>query len=227
MDGFDALSAGTAMERADVTGVPAWQDGAFRFGGAAGTVRRRAEADAVGWGPPSIGSEVDAVRVGEAARFGTMSFRVVGAGDAGVLEGRCRYARTEARGRLAGGIDAAAPLMPLRLSCAYRLDGRDAGGLEVGAAPGPGAADTRTGRVTLNGATLGLESSHGVAGTPLGSGAPVGYVARAADGRVAAAVELTAGVDRRVLLPRDGAERQAAAAAMVTLALFRDPGDVD
>lgn len=55
----------------------------------------------------------------------------------------------------------------------------------------------------------------------------MGYRLTTADGRLVGLVETNGWRDRRLLLTREAAERPAAIAAALSLALFRDPGDTD
>lgn len=226
MAGFDTLTDRPDLERVDVTGVPGWQDGSFRVESTIGRVRRRRDSEAVGWGPDIIGSPADNVRIGAVARFGTVEFSVNRADLGGALEGRCRYIRSEARGR-PFGVDAAMPLDPLRLGCAFRIDGHDAGTLDMLAAPPSGMAEPRLGRITMNGVTLFIESAHRLDGLSAVMADAAGYVIFTPDRRPAGAVEMSGAQSRRMLLPRQASTRMAAAAALLTLALFPDPGNVD
>lgn len=225
MDGFDRLAATAPVERIDVTGIPGWTNGHFRLGAATGSVRRVALGDAVGWGPADAGPAVEAVKVGMAARFGTLAFDIA-RGDIGRIEARCRYARTERRDRVAG-IDLATPSSPLRLDCGYRFDGVETGGLRLGAIAATSLADPRIGEVAVDGVTLGIRSTHRIEGLRGESEQPIGYYLDAAGTEPVAAIETNGLSSRRLLLPRDPAQRRAALAALLTLALFWDPGNVD
>ncbi|SEM89358.1 hypothetical protein SAMN05192583_1431 [Sphingomonas gellani] len=224
--GFDSLAAQGELDRIDVTHVPGWRDGTFRVGAATGHLRRRESSDAIGWGPDIIGPAADAVRIGSVARFGTVEFAIDRLDPVGRLEGRCRYFRSEARGQ-AFGVDAAAPLDPLQLGCAYRIDGRDAGSLVMRATSARDMADPRTGTVTIDGLTLDIESTHRLGGVGFRVPDAIGYVLLTNGGETAGAVEMTGAQDRRMLLSRQPALRAAATAALLTLALFPDPGNVD
>ncbi len=228
MAGFDALASRSDLDSVEVTGIPGWRAGRFHVGAAVGTVRRVAQTDAIGWGPDAIGSAFDNVRIGLAAKYGTIEFALNRPDLGGDLEGRCRYARTEIRDR-AFGLDLAAPQQPLRLSCAYRIDGRDAGMLDmVAVAPRTASnVEPRIGIVRVNGTELGIHSAHGVEGVPFYMSEQIGYVLDTSEGGpTVAAVELTGGSGRRMLLPQSLRQRVPAAVALLTLALFWDPGNV-
>ena len=227
MAGFDTLRARGDLDPIEVTGVAGWSDGSFRLGDDAGSVRRLAQADAIGWGPDAVGSAFDAVRVGLAARYGTMEFALSRADLGGRLEGRCRHARTEVRHHVVG-VEVTDPGRPLRLRCAYRIDGRGAGSLDLVATASPSGsmAEPRIGVVRVDGRELAIRSRHAIRGTSLAAAEPIGYVLDTSDGVPVAAVEISGATRRRLLLPRSSPDRVPAVAALLTLALFRDPGDV-
>ncbi|WP_019515243.1 hypothetical protein [Sphingomonas sp. Mn802worker] len=86
--GFD--QAAIEGERIDVTGIPGWSNGSFRLGNMRGTVRRDDRRDAIGWGVDTFGDAFDAVRIGQAVRYGTMAFEVTRADIGGTLALRAR-----------------------------------------------------------------------------------------------------------------------------------------
>lgn len=227
MEGFDAAAARGDAERIDVTEIPTWHSGDFRIGTARGHVRRVARGEGHGWGSDGAAPTPDDVRHGVVSRSGEMTFDVAGSEIGGRIEGRCHYEREEARARI-GPVDLARPALPLRLSCGYRWNGEEAGLMEVAAAlPDRGVAEPRVGVVRLNGVDLSVRSTHRIAGLSADTDRPIGYHLDA-PGRPALAVVETNGVRaRRLILPRMSAERPAAVAAALTLALFQDPGDVD
>ncbi|SEL62893.1 hypothetical protein SAMN05216382_2334 [Sphingomonas palmae] len=225
--GFDQAPIGLDSERIDVTGLSGWSSGRFRLGDTQGHVRRDDRRDAIGWGSAAVGDAFDAVRVGQAVRYGTMVFELMRADLGGTLAARCRYAREESRETL-GVVDVASESSPLRLACAFRLNGRDAGALMLNAVPTDARdlAERRSGSVTLGDEHLSIRSLHEIAGVRGLCATPAGYRIDAGDGTPVSLIELTAGSNRRVLVARDPARRAAALAAVLTLALFRDPGDV-
>lgn len=222
MDGFETIAP--TGERIDLAGIPGWQDGSFRLGSAQGHVRRRAKGATREWSDDPWGVVTEAVL----ERTGTLAFDLAGAEVGGRIEGRCRYGRVEGQQR-SGVLSISTPLRPLRLACAYRFDGRDAGGMDLAAIDPlrPTAAEPRLGDVTLGDATLSLESRHRMTGGRAALADPIGYVLTAQDGRVVGAIETNGTGTRRLVVPRDPAQRRAALAAMVTLGLFWDPGDTD
>ena len=222
MDGFETVAP--ASERIDLTGIPGWQDGSFRLGSAQGHVRRRARGATREWSDDPWGVLTEAV----VERTGTLAFDLSGAEVGGRIEGRCRYGRVEGQQR-SGALSISAPLRPLRLACAYRFNGRDAGGMDLGAIDPvrPTAAEPRLGDVTLDNATLSIESRHHMTGGRAVLDSPIGYVLTTQDGRVVGAIETNGTGTRRLVVPRDTPQRRAALAAMVTLGLFWDPGDTD
>ncbi|WP_294322742.1 hypothetical protein [uncultured Sphingomonas sp.] len=222
MDGFDTLAPDG--ERVEMTGIPGWQDGSFRLGHAEGHVRRRAVGATREWHDDPWGDVTQAV----VERTGTLTFDLSGAEAGGRIEGRCRYGRGEVQQHF-GGLSISAVGHPLRFACAYRIDGRDAGGMDLsGIRPsGPTLAEPRAGVVEIEGTALEVTSHHRMTGGQQPLEAPIGYVLSDGDGRVVGAIETNGTGTRRLILPRPAKERRTAVAALVTLALFWDPGDTD
>lgn len=222
MEGFDTIAP--QGERIDLTGIPGWQDGSFRLGTAGGHVRRRALGATREWGDDPWGEVTQAV----IERTGTLRFDVSGAEVGGRIEGRCRYGRMEVQQR-SGPLSVSEPARPLRLACAYRFDGRDAGGMDLsGVLPvGPTLAEPRLGTVDLDGTELTVESRHAMTGVRHPAEQPIGYIVSNAAGQAVGAIENNGTGSRRLVLPRAPAERRTAIAALVTLGLFWDPGDTD
>ena len=81
----------------------------------------------------------------------------------------------------------------------------------------------RAGEMTFGGVRLVVRSSHDLAGSPMRTAAPIGYVFER-DGRAVAAVELN-GAEPVITLRAggDGAERRAVTLASLALALLWDP----
>ena len=227
MEGFSEIATQDGVEQIDITKVPAWMNGSFRVGDSKGKVRRVASSDAIGWGPDDIGSDFDLVRDGYAARFGRMAFEISRADLGGLAEARCTYSREEERIAI-DQVTLARPLEPLRMACRYRIDGREAGTLRLVADPDTRAsyADGRGGEITIFGASLALQTRHGLAETNVAVADPSGYVMIDGDGQTVGALELTDGGTRRAILPKNSAQRKAVFLAAITLALFWDPGDV-
>lgn len=219
MTGFHDLAA-----RGELIEVrkPLWQDGKLRVGTATGRVKRRAVAD-------ERGSGAFGVEYREVERSGRSSFTVTGAEVRGTLSGECTYGREERRVE-GGGWTAADPVGPLRLRCDFARDGRAIGHLRLGAVPQPMALvqrTVRTGEVEVGGTRLALRSAHRMGADGVKVATPVGYFLDDANGDPVAAVD-TNGITRvRLALPRDPAQRDAALAAGVALAIFWDPGDTD
>ncbi|MEP9401569.1 hypothetical protein [Sphingomonas sp. VNH70] len=223
MDGFDAIAPAQG-ERLDLSGIPLWENGSFRLGLSQGHVRRRDIGATREWSDDPWG-ELSAAVI---ERTGTIAFDLAGPEVGGRIEGRCRYGRVE--GEVRGGIlTSGTVLRPLRLACAYRLDGRDAGGMDLAALlpVEPTVAEPRLGTIELDGTELTLRSSHRIAGVRSPTGTPIGYFVDRADGQTVGAIETNGLGNRRLIVPQATGERRAAIAAMVTLALFRDPGDTD
>lgn len=224
---FDALASSAGVQRLDITDLPLGDKGNFRLGTATGRVEWRTGSDAMGWGPDGFGPPADQIRVGQVARFGVYAFDLHGGGMPDDWEARCRYGRTETRGRLFA-LDLATAGRPLRLQCVYRIEGRDAGMLELAAQPSRDAvAEPRQGMIRFDGQTLTLRSDHTVADARGSTEAPMGYRLTAPDGRLAGVIETNGLRSRRLLLSPDPRLRPAAIAAALSLALFRDPGDID
>ncbi len=221
MEGFDAIAPAQG-ERLDLSGIPLWQDGKFRLGLSQGHVRRRDIGATREWSDDPWGEVSQAV----VARTGTIAFDLSGPEVGGRLEGRCRYGRVEGQMRT-GPLELGETLRPLRLACAYRLDGRDAGGMDLGALLPVAAttAEPRLGSVEVDGTELTLRSSHRIEGVRWATGTPIGYVVERGDGHAVGAIETNGIGSRRLIVPQSPAERRAALAAMVTLGLFWDPGD--
>jgi len=227
MEGFSEIATQDGVERIDITAVSAWMNGSFRVGDSKGYLRRVALSDAIGWGPDGIGSDFDLVRDGYAARFGRMAFEISRADLGGLAEARCTYSREEERTAI-DRVTLARPLEPLRVTCRYRIEGREAGALNLMADPDTRAryAEGRKGEITIQGARLALQTRHGIAETNATVSDASGYVMLDEEGQTVGAIELTGGVSRRAILPNDPAQRKAAVLAAITLALFWDPGDV-
>ena len=228
MAGFDALVARSDLDVVTISGIPAWYKGPFRVGNATGQVRRIAQTDSIGWGSDGPGSAFQNVELGEAARFGYFEFALERADFGGLLEGRCRYFRTEWRGRI-GVVDIAETGEPMQMACAYRIDGTPVGRLDLIADPSKSEAiaERRVGRIAFGEARFAIRSTHAIERTPFATEQPIGYLLESESGRTIAAMELGNGTERRMLIPNAPGDRNAAAAALLTLALFWDPGDVD
>ena len=227
MEGFEKIAAQDGVARIDISAVPTWMNGSFRVGDSLGKVRRIASSDAIGWGPEGIGSNFDLVQDGYAARFGRMAFEISRADLGGRAEARCAYSREEERVAV-GRVTLARPSAPLRVTCQYRIDGREAGTLDLLAHPYDRAsyANGRKGEITIFGTSLALQTRHGIAEADVGVADASGYVMLGSNGQPVGALELTGGTSRRAVLPNNEAQRKAAVLAAVTLALFWDPGDV-
>ncbi len=222
MAGFDTIAA--TGDRIDLTGIPGWQDGRFRLGGSEGHVRRRALGATREWRDDPWGEVSQAV----VEHTSTLAFDIAGAEAGGRIEGRCRYGRVEAQDRI-GPLGISETIRPLRLACAYRVDGRDAGGMDLATVMPPAAtiAEPRIGTVELDGIRLSVASGHRGEGLRLPLEGAIGYVVTRADGTPVGAIETNGVGPRRLVVPRAPGDRRAALAAIVTLALFWDPGDMD
>ena len=227
MAGFEKIAAQDGVERVDISAVPTSMNGSFRVGESQGTVRRIASSDAIGWGPEGTGSNFDLVRDGYAARFGRMAFDISRADLGGRAEARCAYSREEERATVVS-VTLARPSVPLRVTCQYRIDGREAGTLNLLAHSygRTSYAKGRKGEITIFGTSLALQTRHGIAEADVGVADATGYVMLGNNGQPVGALELTGGSSRRAVLPNNEAQRKAAVLAAVTLALFWDPGDV-
>lgn len=224
MQGFDRIAATTNGNRLNLTNIPGWQDGPFRMGGSQGHVRRRARGAINEWSDDPWNEVTRSV----IERTGTLTFDLAGTEAGGRIEGRCRYGRVGEKTRL-DGLSIARTVRPLRFACAYRFEGREVGGMDLTAieAPPHTLAEPRLGTVRVNGAELTIVSSHTMTAAIGASDTPIGYVLTRADKTIAGAIELNGVGSRRLIVPRAPDERRAALAAMVTLALFWDPGDTD
>jgi len=224
MAGFDDVAP--EAERLAMTGVPAFMNGDFRMGASRGHVARRASTATEERG--SLTPDWVPNQIAERGS-GRLSFDLSGPEVGGRLEGECRYDRLDAGLKL--GDDrvtqtVTAAVRPLLLACAYRLDGRDVGGMELRGAP-PGAPTPlveRAGEVRVDGVALAVRSDHAMTGVAGPSTTPVGYLVEEG-GRPVAALETVGSGTRRLMLPADPARRRAALAALVTLGLFWDPDD--
>jgi hypothetical protein len=221
VSGFDAFA--TTAERVDLKGVPLWMSGRFRIGddGTVATVQRRA------LGRTEIdGSDDQALTRTE--RFGRMSFAATGPGVGGSLSGDCRYDRSEESLRM-GSLSVARPLSPLLFQCRFEREGRQIGTLRMFAAPRSRALvqfEERRGEVRTDATTLAIHSLHKLGARQVTTSDRVGYAMAAGD-RVVAMIDLNGFTRRRLALPYDPQQREAALAASLALALFWDPGDTD
>lgn len=224
MQDFDRIAATTAGDRFNLTNIPGWQDGSFRMGSSRGHVRRRARGAINEWSDDPWNEVTRSV----IERTGTLTFDLAGVEAGGRIEGRCRYDRAGGETRL-DGLSIARTVRPLRFACSYRFEGRDVGGMDLTAIEAPRRALTepRLGTVRVNGAELTILSSHAMTAAIGASDTPIGYIFTRADNTVAGAIEINGVDSRRLIVPRAPDERRAALAAMVTLALFWDPGDTD
>lgn len=234
---FTALAAGAAgtVERIDMTSVPTWQSGDFRLGndGTVGHVRRRARG--ASYGAPALDpTERDRDGFAEIERTGSLRFTLNGpsangpSAGGGALTGECNFDRLEQRLTL-GSLTLADPAVPLALDCRYWRGGAEVGTLRLeGVVRSRGVVQrtARVGQVTAAGSTLTIRSLHKLGRLGIKSETPVGYAFSSA-GRDVGAVDITAASKRRLALPRDPVQRDAALAAGVTLGLLWDPGDTD
>ena len=209
-------------ERIDVRGVPLWMNGSFRVGDDAtrGRVRRVATGRSESRGGPDNTADV--------VRRGRVSFDVTGPAVGGALAGECRYDRGEVRTNLEA-LTISLPTVPLLYRCTFTRDGRPVGFMELSAAPDrPGLVQRslRRGRVEVGGTALDIESLHTIGARRVATDLPVGYAFILGDEAVGA-IDVNGATRRRLALPRDAGQREAAMAAGLALALFWDPGDTD
>lgn len=213
MEGF--ASAAAKGDVVQLRGIGWGQKGRFNLPslGASGTFRRSAERVGVGM--------VDYV--------GGVDFTFERKG--GAIAGRCRYHQgtSEWRDRIARNVRVETSVLeaPFSYRCEFLQEGRAIGSLTLDRAPGR-PVDLRTlraGEVEVSGARLTLRSVHTFAGSKLPTETPLGYTIIGSQGTVGAAY--LNGGSRRLVLPKTGAEREAALLASLALALLWDPGDGD
>lgn len=211
----------TGAEVIAVTGRPAWQSGTFRIGtDSQGHVRRRALGREEG-----VGLDLPETREAIVTRYGAMEVTASGPNVGYALAAACRYDRQERR-QESGALTVAEPTLPLLLGCTLMRDGQPAGTLQLRGAPervGWTTTEGRVGEVRMGETRLGIASLHraGRVGTV---DAPLAYRFSDASGPVGGVQTNGAA---RIALPRDPAQRDAALAAGLVLALFWDPGDTD
>jgi hypothetical protein len=218
LTGFDQVATGEVVE----IRKPMWQSGKLSLGKAVGRVERRA----LGRSRTQGAAGVDHAEI---ERFGRTRFHVTGAEVGGTLSGECRYDRLEQR-LSAGAVSATAAAAPLSMACDFARDGRPIGRMRLDGRFEPlklAQITRRDGEVEINGTRLALRSEHRLGGRGIPTPGPVGYWIEGQSGEKLGAVD-TNGVTRvRLALPKDPAQRDAAMAAGLALAVFWDPGDTD
>lgn len=219
MSGFAEIAARGDEEQ--LRGIGWGQSGRFTLtgSGAKGTFRRTADT-------------VSSVEL--KSYEGTVDFAVSGPGLDGELTGSCGYGQQaiEAGARVGrrARVDVAAITAPFAYSCRFFRDRQPLGELELRREQG-GTVDIRAmrrGWIEIEGAILDLRSVHTFAGSRMPTEMPLGYtMARVEDDRPTADIGAAYlnGDTRRLVLPRDPKEREAALLASLALALLWDPGD--
>jgi hypothetical protein len=198
-----ALETGT--ERVTITGLGGAPRGEFRVAGERGSFTRSA----------SRLSLFDALYEGESAMAG------FALGPNGEVTGRCSMLRrTASIGVLTY------EFKPMVYSCSFAGAGGQAQ-LTLAEVRSTSRLEPmkreRAGEMTFGGVRLVLRSSHELAGSPMRTTAPIGYVFEQ-DGRAVAAVEVNGTAPAIILRAgSDGAERQALTLASLALALLWDP----
>ena len=210
--GFDAVAA--SGERLDVTGAGWGRSGDFRLGQAKGSFRR--DLDRREWAIEPVAA---------VEHEGGLRFAVSGPEVRGRLEGRC-YAY-QGPDRLGGGALTIAAAVPYGMRCAFSRDGVPTGELTLDAAfrRGVSVETARIGEMRIGDTVLAVRSVHRFEGSRWPTSSPLGYLFER-EGRAVAAVDVN-GARKRLALPRDGAQREAAIAAGLALALAWDPEDQD
>ncbi|HEY6916256.1 MAG TPA: hypothetical protein VI381_01300 [Allosphingosinicella sp.] len=190
----------SAMEEAMLAGIGHnMDDGALSLAGATGFYTRDAGTEWAGMNSRHEGFARFTIRRGDID---------------GDLEGRCR---SEAVDLSHGSVSMRA--RPLSYRCRFERDGeRIDAHLEL--EEKPAWKDERQGYIFLGGRRIDIRSTHGSPQLAYGSGAPLGYTF-SAEGQDIGGIDLT-NEFKKVYLPRDYAYREAAIAASVALALFRD-----
>lgn len=216
MSGFEEIAA--RSERLDMTGVGWGRSGRFKLGEAVGTFRRDLDRRRSGTFPDDPVSLVE--------HAGGVSFELTGPRAGGRLAGRCGLDQAQERVR-AGALSVSTSVEPMRMRCAFDVDGRPAGELELDAAFSRRVSveTARAGVVRMGGVELAVRAVHRFQNSGWPTSTPLGYTFEQ-DGKVLGAVDVNGG-RKRLALPADPAARDAVLAASVALSLFWDPGDQD
>lgn len=209
----DVAAAGAPT---DVRGIPTWRDGAFRVGDRRGQVTRRV----------SSARDDDGLTVRDYAE-GRYRFTLTG-GAQDDLAGECAFGRTAASVPLGSGWSIDAPGEPLLLHCTFTRGGGAVGDMvlrgRIGAR-GVLPLERRIGEVRMGDTRLTLASLHAFGKRRWPSGDAVGYAFRDETGALVGGAAAADFGKRRLSLPTTPAQRDAALAAGVAIALFWDPGE--
>ncbi len=195
----------TGTERLTISGLGSAPRGEFRVGAEGGSFTRSASRLAL----------FDALYEGESA-VASFSFAPPGA-----VASRCRMSR-----RTANVGVLTYEFKPMVYSCSFSGAGEPAL-LTLAEARSTSRVESmkrgRGGEVALGDVRLHVRSAHALAGSPMQTAAPIGYVFER-DGRAVAAVEIN-GTEPVIILRSDSAarERKAVTLASLALALLWDP----
>jgi hypothetical protein len=195
----------TGAERVAITGLGGAPRGEFRVAGERGTFTRSASRLAL----------FDALYEGESA---VASFAFAPPGE---VASRCSMRR-----RTANFGVLTYEFKPMAYACSFSGTGQPAQ-LTLAEARSSSRVEPmkreRTGEMALGDVRIAVRSSHALAGSPLQTAAPIGYVFER-DGRAVAAVEIN-GTEPVIILRAgsNGNERQAVTLASLALALLWDP----
>ena len=197
-----------SAEPVQLTGMGFGQRGKFVLGASSGTFTRH-----------SLSARAPQPFMAEdfTSFFGDGSFSVAGADFAGRVEADCRFLESEADTG-----PATVTTIPFRYKCTFSRDGKpmDAG-LILHAAPrrvGPLLAETRIGRLVLEGRTVGIEPIHHSPQLGIPTSEPLGY-RFVRDGRDIGAIDLN-GERKTIYAPRNGADREVVLMAGLALSVL-------
>lgn len=197
-----------SAERIELTGMGAGRSGDFHLGQATGTFTR--SADRLGIFDPLL-----------VKHRGGGSFRLREFPGGSELAGRCSWRENVVN---AGPVSVTAGRLVFQ--CDFARDGRpiDASLVMVDPRPAHGTLhgrDERTGTLLYQGQEIALRSIHRNASGGLPSSAALGYIF-SVGGREIGAIDLN-GLNKSLLVPRSGAEREAVILGSVALSTFWDP----
>ena len=201
-----ALAA--TAQRVELAGMGFGQRGDFTLGASSGTFTRHALSAS---DPQILGSDEIT------SFFGNGGFSVTGADFDGRVEGECRYLEAEATDG-----SASVTTIPFHYRCNFSRDGRPLkASLVLHAAPravGPLTAETRMGRLEIDGRIFRIEPIHRSPQLGIPTSEPLGYRFVAASGDVGA-IDIN-GERKTIYAPANGPDREAVLIGSLALSVL-------